>query len=75
MCPDCTMLHQAALEARVRHFHAESRLAIAKLVHDSRSIRDLEPLVETLFQARSVAVRAYQEHIDAHARDAQAWWR
>jgi hypothetical protein len=75
ICPDCTMLHLAALEVRVHHFHAESRLAIAKLVYDRRTIRELEPVVEILFRARSAAVRAYQEHVDAHAQAAQSWWR
>jgi hypothetical protein len=70
ICADCTILHQAALEATVRHFHAESRLAIAKLVHDSRVLKDLELPVESLFQARSAAVRAYQEHVETHAQKA-----
>jgi hypothetical protein len=69
------MLQQAAHVAIVRHNYAESRAAIAKLLDDNRSIRDLEPLVESLLQARSVAVRAYQEHVDTHAQAAQAWWR
>jgi hypothetical protein len=68
MCADCTVLQQEALKATVGHFHAESRLTIAKLVHDSPTIRALEPLVDSLFQARSAAVRAYQEHSDTHAR-------
>jgi hypothetical protein len=68
VCADCETLQQAALEATIRHFRAESSLAIAKLAQDSRKIRALEPLVESLFQARSAAVRAYQEHIATHTQ-------
>jgi hypothetical protein len=66
ICAECETIQQAALDATVRHFHADSRLTIAKLVNDRRTIRHLEPLVETLFQTRSAAVRAYQEHLDMH---------
>jgi hypothetical protein len=69
-CADCETLRQAALEATVRHIHAESRLAIAKLVHDTRNIEDLELFVERLGQARTAAVRAYQEHIATHPQEA-----
>jgi hypothetical protein len=68
VCADCDTLQQAALNATIRHIQAESRLTIAKLVNDRRTIRHLEPLVETLFQTRSAAVRAYQEHINTHAQ-------
>ena len=68
-CAECVMLQQAALEATIRHIRAESSLSIAKLEHDSQKIRHLEPLVESLFQARSTAVRAYEEHIDTHAKN------
>jgi hypothetical protein len=70
VCAECVMLQQAALEATIHHIRAESSLSIAKLEHDSRKIRDLEPLVESLFQARSAAVQAYQEHIDTHPQKA-----
>ena len=70
VCTDCEMLQQAALNATVRHFHADSRLTIAKLVHDSRTITALQPLVDSLFEARSAAVRAYQEHVDTHTQKA-----
>jgi len=63
-CAECEMLRQAALEATIRHIHADNRLAIAKLVRDTRNIEDLEPLVENLLQARISAVRTYQEHVD-----------
>jgi hypothetical protein len=63
ICADCETIQQSALNATIRHFQADSRLKTAKLVHDSRNIRYLEPLVESLFQARSAAVRTYQEHI------------
>jgi hypothetical protein len=69
-CADCEMLQEAALNATIRHFHAESRLTIAKLIHDSQAIRALEPLVDSLFQTRSAAVQAYQEHVDTHAQKA-----
>ena len=72
ICADCNTLQQAALNATIRHIHAESRLAIAKLVHDSRAITGLQPLVDSLFQERSAAVRAYQEHTDTHAKAASA---
>jgi hypothetical protein len=68
MCADCETIQQSALNATIRHFQADSRLKTAKLVHDSGSIRDLEPLVESLFQTRSAAVRAYQEHIASHTQ-------
>jgi hypothetical protein len=70
VCADCEIFQQAALNATIRHFHAESRLTIAKLIRDRLAISDLEPLVESLFQARSSAVRAYQDHIDTHAQEA-----
>jgi hypothetical protein len=69
-CADCETLQQAALNATIRHIHADSRLAIAKLIHDSRNLLDLEQLVESLFQERTAAVRAYQEHIDMHGQKA-----
>jgi hypothetical protein len=70
VCADCKVLQEAALNATIRHFHAESRLTIAKLVHDRRTISELEPLVDSLFQARSAAVQAYQEHRDTHGQKA-----
>jgi hypothetical protein len=70
VCAACDILQQAALNATIRHIHAESRLTIAKLVHDSRNIGYLEPLVADLFQERSAAVRAYQEHTDTHIQKA-----
>jgi hypothetical protein len=69
-CDDCMMLQKAALDAIIRHTDAESRLAIAKLQHDSLQTGILEPVVEHLFQERSSAVRAYQEHISTHAQEA-----
>ena len=72
VCADCTMLHQAALDGIIRHNYAQSRLAIAKLQHDSPQIRVLEPLVEHLLQVQSAAVRAYQAHRDTHAKAAGA---
>jgi len=70
VCAECVMLQQAAFEVTIRHIRAESSLSIAKLEHDSRKIRDLEPLVESLFQARNVAVLAYQKHVDTHGQKA-----
>jgi hypothetical protein len=70
ICADCTRLHQAALDAIVRHSHARSRLALAlaKLQDNSFEIKVLEPVVEHLFRARRAAVRTYQEHVDTHAQ-------
>jgi hypothetical protein len=64
------MLQEAALDATVRHFHADSRLTIAKLVRDRRTISDLEVLVASLFEARRTAVQAYLEHIATHTQKA-----
>jgi hypothetical protein len=64
------MLRQAALEAIIWHNHARSQLALAKLQRDSPKIRILEPVVKHLLQERSAAVRAYQEHVDAHTQKA-----
>jgi hypothetical protein len=69
-CADCETLEQSALNATIRHIQADSRLAIAKLIHDSRNLIDLEQLVDSLLQERIAAVRAYQEHVDAHAKKA-----
>jgi hypothetical protein len=68
MCADCEMLQQAVLNATIGHFRAQSRLAIAKLARDRRTIAHLEPLVETLSQTRSAALRAYREHVSMHAQ-------
>jgi hypothetical protein len=38
------MLQKAALDAIIRHNYAESRLAIAKLQHNSPEIEVLEPV-------------------------------
>jgi hypothetical protein len=62
------MLYQAALQAIIRHNYARSRLAIAKLEHHGPQIEVWEPMVEHLLQARSAAVRVYQEHVDTHAQ-------
>jgi hypothetical protein len=70
ICADCETIQQAALNATIRHFHVDSRLTIAKLVSDRRTISDLEPLVERLFQERSAAVLAYKAHVDTHAQKA-----
>ena len=70
VCTDCTLLQRAALDAIIRHTYTESRLTIAKLLHDSLQIGFLEPMVEYLLRERSAAVRAYQEHIDLHAQKA-----
>jgi len=70
ICADCETIQQSALNATIRHFQADSRLKTAKLIHDSRNIRYLEPLVESLFQARSAAVRAYREHTKTHEQKA-----
>ena len=70
ICADCETIQQSALNATIRHFQADSRLKTAKLIHDSRNIRYLEPLVESLFQARNVAVLAYQKHVDTHGQKA-----
>jgi hypothetical protein len=69
-CADCEMLHEVARDAIMQHVYTESKLSIAKLQHDSPKTRVLEPLVETLFQTRSAAVRAYQEHVDTHTQKA-----
>jgi hypothetical protein len=69
-CADCTILYQAALQAIIRHNYARSQLALAKVQRDSQRIRVWEPVVEHLLQARSAAVRAYQEHVDTHAQKA-----
>jgi hypothetical protein len=69
-CADCETLQQAALNATIRHISADSRLAIAKLQHDGLKIGILEPVVEHLFQERSAAVQAYQEHVATHPREA-----
>jgi hypothetical protein len=68
ICADCNTLQQAVLDATIRHIQTESRLAIAKLQHDSPKARALKPVVEHLLQERSAAVRAYQQHIDTHAK-------
>ena len=70
ICADCTTLHQAALDAIIRHTYTQGRLAIAKLQHDSLQIGVLEPVVEHWLRERSAAVRAYQEHVDTHAKEA-----
>jgi hypothetical protein len=70
ICADCTMLHQAARDAIMQHVYAESRLAIVKLQYDGPKIRVLEPVVQRLLQARSAAVRTYQEHVHTHAQEA-----
>jgi hypothetical protein len=58
VCADCTMLQKAALAAIMQHNLAESRLAIAKLHHDSPSATILEPQVEHLLEERRAAVQA-----------------
>ena len=68
VCADCRMLQQAALVAVIRLNYAPSRLAIGKMRKDSPKRKVLEPLLGHLFQVRIVAGRAYQEHVDAHAR-------
>jgi hypothetical protein len=68
VCADCTMLQRAALDAIIRHNDAPSRLAIVKLRPDSAKRRGLEPVVDHLLQVRIAAVRAYQEHVDAHGK-------
>jgi hypothetical protein len=70
VCADCKMLQQAALEAIIRHNRAHSRLALARLQRDFPKIKVLEPVVEHLLQERSATVRAYQQHIDTHAKEA-----
>jgi hypothetical protein len=70
ICAECETIQQAALDATVRHFQADSRLTIAKLTRNRRIVSDLEPLVESLFQERSAAFRAYKEHLDGHAQGA-----
>jgi hypothetical protein len=69
-CTDCTSLREAAFDAIVRHFHAENRLAIAKLDNDSPQVTILEPQVEHLLEERRAAVQAYQEHIATHPEEA-----
>jgi hypothetical protein len=64
------MIQKAALDAIIRHTYAESRLAIAKLRHDSTEIIVFKSVVEHLLQARFVAVRAYQEHEYTHLQEA-----
>ena len=70
VCADCAMLYRAALDALIRHTYARSRLATAKLQHDSLKIRVWMPVVEHLLQDRFDAVAAYQEHIDTHTQKA-----
>ena len=70
VCAECTMLYQKALDAIIRHNYIRSRLAMAKLQRDTPKIRVLEPVVRHLYQARSAAIRAYQEHIDTHTAKA-----
>jgi hypothetical protein len=72
VCADCTMLHQSAFDAIVRHAYAESQLAIAKLQHDSPMIENWELLLEDLFHTRSAAIGAYREHANKHAKAASA---
>ena len=64
------MLYQAALQAIIRHNYARSQLALAQLQRNSQRIRVWQQIVEHLLQARSAAVRAYQEHVDTHAQKA-----
>jgi hypothetical protein len=71
-CTDCTRLREAAFDAIVRHFHAENRLAIAKLDNDRPQVTILEPQVEHLLKERRAAVQAYQEHIATHPKKPQA---
>ena len=63
-------LNNPPSNATIRHIRADSRLAVAKLIEDSRNLIDLEQLVDSLLQERIAAVRAYQEHVDAHAKKA-----
>jgi hypothetical protein len=72
VCEDCKTLQQAALRAIIRHHYARRQLALAKLQHDRLRIRVLGAVVERLLQVRIAAVRAYQEHLDAHAKAASA---
>jgi hypothetical protein len=69
-CADCEMLHEVARDAIMQHVYTESRLATARLIHDRPRTVVLEPVVEHLLQERTAAVRAYQEHVDAHAKEA-----
>jgi hypothetical protein len=64
------MFQKAALAAIMQHNLAESRLAIAKLQHDSPTTTILEPQVEHLLEERRTAVRAYQEHLATHPQEA-----
>jgi hypothetical protein len=69
-CADCTTLYHAALQAIIQHNYARSQLALAQLQRNSQRIRVWQQIVEHLLQARSAAVRAYQEHVDTHAQKA-----
>jgi hypothetical protein len=70
VCADCTTLYQAALVAIIPHNYARSQLALAKLQRDSPRIKVWGPVVKHLLQARSAAVRAYQEHVDTYGQKA-----
>jgi hypothetical protein len=70
MCADCEMFHELARDAIMQHVCTESRLAIARLIHDCPRTGVLEPVVEHLLRERTAAVRTYQEHVAAHAKEA-----
>jgi hypothetical protein len=69
-CADCTRLQQEALDAIVRYYHAENRLAIAKLHNDGPQVTILEPQMEHLLEEGRAAVQAYQKHIATHPEEA-----
>jgi hypothetical protein len=70
VCTDCLVLQQRALDATLRHLDSRRQLSLAKQNQDSQVIRVWELVVKHLYQARSAAGRAYQEHLNTHAQEA-----